>query len=258
MTSSAATARIRIAGADACPNLARLTAVELRKMVDTRAGFWLQLVVAVTTVVLVVLYGIFADANDRTLRKTLELSLAPSSVLLPVVGILVVSSEWSQRTAQITFALVPNRSRVYAAKLAAGTALALVAFAVCMMVAAVGTAFAGAGSAGTWSLPLGMVGQDLLSLVTGMIGGVGFGALFLNSAPAIVANFAAPTGSAALGSLSVFEGIAKWLDPTRGLAPMTEHLMSSTEWARAGTVLALWMVLPVLVGLWRILRSEPS
>ena len=29
----------------------RLTLVELRKMVDTRAGFWLQLVVAVLTLV---------------------------------------------------------------------------------------------------------------------------------------------------------------------------------------------------------------
>ncbi|HYZ28171.1 MAG TPA: hypothetical protein VE570_03870 [Thermoleophilaceae bacterium] len=255
---STAAATTRISGVDARPSLARLTAVELRKMVDTRAGFWLQLVVAVATVAVVVLYGSFADASDRTFQKTLEVSLAPASVLLPVVGILLVSSEWSQRTAQITFTLVPNRSLVYAAKLAAGMALAVVAFAVCMAVAAMGTAFAGSGNAGTWSLPLGMVGQDLLSLVTGMIGGVGFGALFLNSAPAIVANFAAPTVSAALFSLAAFEGIAKWVDPTRGLAPMTERLMSSTEWARAGAVLALWMVLPVLVGLWRILRSEPS
>jgi ABC-2 type transport system permease protein len=37
---------------------------------------------------------------------------------------------------------------------------------------------------------------------------------------------------------------------------MTEHLMSGTEWARAGTTLAVWMVLPLAIGLWRILRSE--
>jgi ABC-type transport system involved in multi-copper enzyme maturation permease subunit len=192
------------------------------------------------------------------LQRTLEVSLAPSSVLLPVVGILLVSSEWSQRTAQITFTLVPNRSRVYAAKLAAGTALACLAFGVCLVVAAVATEFAGSGGDRTWALPLGMLGQDLLSLVVGMIGGVGFGALFLNSAPAIVANFAAPTVFAVVGSLTVFEEVAKWLDSTRALAPMSDHLMNSTEWARAGAALALWMVVPVLVGLWRILRNEQT
>jgi ABC-type transport system involved in multi-copper enzyme maturation permease subunit len=252
----AAAAGVPIDGADTRPSLARLTAVELRKMVDTRAGFWLELVVAVATVVLVALYSIFAAAPDRTLQRTLEVSLAPSSVLLPVVGILLVSSEWSQRTAQITFILVPNRSRVYAAKLAAGTALAGVAFAFCLAVAAIGTTFGASGGHSTWALPLGMLAQDLLSLVTGMIGGVGFGALFLNSAPAIVANFAAPTASAAIGSLAVFEGVARWLDPTRALAPMTDHVMSASEWARGGAAVTLWMAVPVLVGLWRILRSE--
>ena len=41
-------------------------------------------------------------------------------MLLPIVGILLVSSEWSQRTALITFTLVPQRMRVMSAKLAAG------------------------------------------------------------------------------------------------------------------------------------------
>ena len=47
-----------------------------------------------------------------------------------------------------------------------------------------------------------------------------------------------------------------WLDGTYSLAPMTEHLMSAMEWARAGTTLALWMALPLLIGLWRITRGE--
>ena len=36
------------------PSFGRLTLVELRKMVDTRAGFWLQLTVAVITLAAVV------------------------------------------------------------------------------------------------------------------------------------------------------------------------------------------------------------
>jgi ABC-2 type transport system permease protein len=89
-----------------------------------------------------------------------------------------------------------------------------------------------------------------------MIMGIGFGALFLSSAPAVVLYFVLPIGWAILGSLAPLEGVAKWLDASRSLAPLTDHLLSATEWARAGTTLALWMALPVLVGLWRILRAE--
>jgi hypothetical protein len=32
--------------------------------------------------------------------------------------------------------------------------------------------------------------------------------------------------------------------------------MGAAEWAHASTTLAVWMALPVLVGLWRITRSE--
>jgi hypothetical protein len=66
----------------------------------------------------------------------------------------------------------------------------------------------------------------------------------------------APLAWAIAGRLAGLDTIGHWLDPTYSLAPMTEHLMSATEWARAGTTLALWMVLPLLVGLWRIVRGE--
>ena len=242
--------------ADARPCMARLTAVELRKMTDTRAGFWLALAVAALTVVVVVAACLFARPEDQTLRSMLAIAVAPGSILLPVAGILLVSSEWSQRTAPITFVLVPNRLRVLAAKVAASIVLSIVAFAFCLAVAAIATAIAAPGIENAWSLPAGLLGQSLLSLATGMIGGVAFGAALLSSAPAIVLSFALPIALGALGSIPALEGAARWLDGGRSLTPLTEHLMSSTEWARAGTTLALWMVLPLVIGLWRILRNE--
>jgi hypothetical protein len=32
--------------------------------------------------------------------------------------------------------------------------------------------------------------------------------------------------------------------------------MGAGEWARVGTTLAIWMALPIVVGLWRFTRSE--
>src|ERR1700759_1732237 len=118
------------AGRDTRPSLARLTKVELRKMVDTRSGFWLLFAVVALTVVAVLVKALFAPEDQRTFRHLLSTGLQPAGILLPVIGILVVSSEWSQRTGLNSFALVPARPRLLAAKYLAGIVLALAATAV--------------------------------------------------------------------------------------------------------------------------------
>jgi ABC-2 type transport system permease protein len=238
------------------PGLGRLTRVELRKMIDTRAGFWLLFTVGALTVIAVIVLMLVGDAQDHDLRDMLSVAVAPSSILLPVVGILLVSSEWSQHTALITFTLVPHRPRVLGAKLAAAVVLSVVALVVCLVVAVLGTAISAPGLEHSWSLPVGFLFQVAIFLTTSLITGVAFGALFLSSAPAIVLSFVLPLGWSAVGSIPALEGTARWLDGSRSLSPMTEHLMSGTEWARAGTTLAVWMALPLVIGLWRILRSE--
>jgi ABC-2 type transport system permease protein len=238
------------------PGLARLTAVELRKMTDTRAGFWLQLAVVLLTVAVVAVDCLWGHPQDQTLREMLALAVAPASVLLPIVGILLVTSEWSQRTGMVTFALVPRRGRVIAAKLLASVVLSLVALALCVVVALAGTALAAPGLDHTWALPVGLLGQHVVSMATGMISGVALGAALLASAPAIVCSFALPLAWAIVGRLAGLDAVVHWLDPTSSLAPMTEHLMDAAEWAHAGATLALWMVLPLLIGLWRIQRGE--
>ena len=60
----------------------------------------------------------------------------------------------------------------------------------------------------------------------------------------------------AVVSLPVFSGVAPWVDYARALGQTTEHVMSATQWAHAGTSLAIWMVLPLLIGAWRITRRE--
>jgi hypothetical protein len=89
-----------------------------------------------------------------------------------------------------------------------------------------------------------------------MISGVALGAALLASAPAIVCQFALPLAWALAGRLAGLDAVVHWLDPTSSLAPMTEHLMDATEWAHAGTTLALWMVVPLVIGVWRIQRGE--
>jgi ABC-2 type transport system permease protein len=243
-------------GASSRPGLGRLTLVELRKMSDTRAGFWLLFSTALLTVAVAVIAGIALPDADATLVNYLAISLVPASVLLPVVGILLVTSEWTQRTAMVTFALVPHRGRVLLAKLLAGMGLTLVAFQICLVMALIATAVAGGGGAEEWSLSAGLIGQAVVSISIPMLTGIGFGAALLSSAPAIVLYFVLPTAFGILGSLNALEGAARWLDQSRTMEKLVEETLSGTQWARLGASVALWTLLPLVVGWWRVARSD--
>jgi ABC-2 type transport system permease protein len=68
---------------------------------------------------------VVAHDAARTFGSYLSLTQIPVGVLLPVLGVLLVTSEWSQRTAMTTFALVPRRFRVLTAKPLAAAVLAV-------------------------------------------------------------------------------------------------------------------------------------
>jgi ABC-2 type transport system permease protein len=238
------------------PGLGRLTAVELRKMVDTRAGFWLLLGIFGLTVAGLVTAYFTGSADDHTFKNMFVLAAAPSAILLPIVGILLVSSEWTQRTTLITFALVPHRARVLAAKVIAGAVLASLALLIAVGLGALGTAIAQPEVNGTWSLSPEFLGQVALYATASMLMGVGFGVMLLSSPLAIVLYLLMPIGASAIGAIPWFDGIVPWLDWWNSVSVLADKPLDATEWARAGTTLAMWMMLPLLIGLWRITRSE--
>jgi ABC-2 type transport system permease protein len=255
-TTLAAPIRVNTTGVHARPGLGRLVAVELRKMVDTRAGFWLQVAMVALTVVVVVVRLLVGDAADHTFQSVLDAGLQPAAILLPVLGILLVTSEWSQRTGLITFALVPVRSRVLAAKLIASLLLAVAMLAMSVTVIAAGVLVSSPGVEGTWSDAAPLIGQSAVNLTTGMVVGVALGAILLAPTPAIVLLLALPMSWMAVLSLPVFSDVAPWVDRAGAVGQMTVEVLSPTQWAHAGTSLAIWMVLPLLIGAWRITRQE--
>jgi ABC-2 type transport system permease protein len=255
-TALAAPIPVDTAGVHARPGLGRLVGVELRKMVNTRAGFWLQIAMVALTAVVVIARRVFGDGADHTFAGVLDVGLQPAAVLLPVTGILLVTSEWSQRTGMITFALVPVRRRVLGAKLIASIVLALATLVMSVAVVAAGVLVASPGVDGTWSDVATLIGQSAVYLTSGIVVGVAFGAVLLASAPAIVALSALPITWTAVASLSFFAPAAPWLDTRLALAPLHKEVLTATQWAHAGTALALWMLLPLLIGTWRITRRE--
>ena len=158
----------------------------------------------------------------------------------------------------ITFALVPARSRVLGAKLIASLLLAVAMLTISVAVVAAGVLVSSPGVEGTWSDAAPLIGQSAVNLTAGMLVGVALGAILLASAPAIVLLFALPTAGMAVVSLPVFSGVAPWVDYARALGGCPGRVISATQWAHVGTALALWMLLPLLIGTWRITRREVS
>jgi ABC-2 type transport system permease protein len=255
-TTLAAPTRVDIAGIHTRPALGRLVAVELRKMVNTRAGFWLQVAIPALTVVVVAVRLLVGGPADHTFQSVLDAGMQPAAILLPVLGILLVTSEWSQRTGLITFTLVPVRSRVFGAKVIASLLRAVAMVATSVPIVAIGVLVSSPGVEGTWSGAAPLVGQSAVYLTMMMLVGLGFGAILLAAAPAIMLLFALPMAWMAVVSLSVFSDIAPWVDHASAMSQMTLGVMDATQWAHAGTSLALWMVLPLLIGARRITRRD--
>jgi ABC-2 type transport system permease protein len=235
------------------PGLPRLSRIELRKMVDTRAGFWLLLVVVLIAAAIVTITLIGGKPEDQDFSSLFQGSLWGVSILLPVLGILAVTSEWSQRTGLTTFALVPARGRVVGAKIVAAIVFGLGAVVACLVTAAAGNLIAG----GSWSLTGSLPANGALFEVAGMLGGVAFGLVFMNSALAIVLYYVLPIVWSILGeTVHALDKPANWLDTSRTMQPLVDDQMTGHAWAQLGTSLAVWLGLVLVIGLLRLRRTE--
>ncbi|GAA4449369.1 ABC transporter permease [Phytohabitans houttuyneae] len=243
------------------PSIGRLTLVELRKMTDTRAGFWLLALTAFGYAALVAVMFFAAEPPDQTFYGFFQITLLPSGVLLPVIGILAVTGEWTQRGALTTFTLVPERERVAAAKLLAGVVLAGASVVAGLLFAALGNVagVAFADGDGSWQLTAGELGSAVLFQIINITMGVAFGMLLMNSPLAIVLYFLLPTvWSMLTGLIDALRTPAEWLDLNVTSMPLTENAMSGSDWPKLAASVGLWVVVPLVAGLARLLRREVS
>jgi ABC-2 type transport system permease protein len=242
---------------DARIPMSTLTRVELRKLADTRAGKWLLIAIVLITAAIILIFFLTADRSDRTFINFMGATATPQGFLLPVLGILLVTSEWTQRTALVTFTLMPVRGRVLLAKVLAALIAGAAAIVLAMGTASLATLAGGADNAWT-NIGADDIGKFAILQVSGLLQGLAFGLLFLNSAAAIVTYFVLPIAFTIVSSL--WHALAKaqpWIDINTSQQPLfSGDSMSGQEWAQVGTSTLLWVVLPFIVGLVRVLRAE--
>ncbi len=234
-------------------------------MADTRAGRWLLISIAALTALVLAIQLAVILSNDLQVdfRDFMIAMNTPMGILLPVLGIMSVTSEWTQRTAMVTFTLEPSRSRLILAKFVSTMLIAVVAVVIGLALSVVANLLYGAlsGDEVLWDIGVVDVVFYFLLHAIGMATGFAFGTLFLNTAAAIVVyfvySFVLP-GLFQLGAQLIdwFGDIQPWIDFAAAQNPLIEGSISGEQWAQLAVSGFIWLVLPLAVGLWRVLRAE--
>lgn len=241
----------------------RLIGVELRKMFDTRAGFWLMAsvgIVAVLATAAVILWAPDAAITQETFSTAIGM---PLSVVLPIIAIMSVTSEYSQRTGLSTYTLVPWRGRVIAAKVAVTLAVGVVSMLLALAVGAVGNLVGSAvtGLDPVWDVGIETFGYIVLANVLGMLMGFMLGVVFRSTPAAIVGffvySFVLPGAFAALAAFQEwFRDLQPWVDANYAITRLFDNAMTAEYWQQLGVTTLVWLWIPLALGLRAVLRAE--
>jgi ABC-2 type transport system permease protein len=256
--------RLQHAAAPRIP-LSRVTRIELRKMFDTRSGFWLMASIAITSVLATGAIILFAPDDELTYTSFGTAIGFPMAVILPMIAVLSVTSEWTQRSGLTTFTLVPHRGRVILAKAVSAVGVGVVSMALALAIGAlgnvVGTAIAGTDR--VWDISVVDASHIIVGNVLGLLMGFTLGVLIRNSPGAIVAYFVYSLVLPGLAELLAanqewFADARGWIDVNyaQGQLFMFDGALTGEQWANIGVTAVVWLVLPLLVGLRLLLRSE--
>ena len=232
-------------------------------MFDTRAGFWLIASVGLVSVLATAAVIIWAP-DDAITQNNFSVTIGmPLSVVLPIIAILSVTSEYSQRTGLTTYTLMPWRGRVMTAKVIATLLVGVAAMFVALAVGALGNVLGSTitGLDAVWDITLVEFGSIVLANVLGMLMGFMLGVLFRSSAAAIVGyfvySFVLPV---ALGTLAAFQGwfadLQPWVDVNYAITRLFDDTMTAEYWQQLGVTTLVWLWIPLALGLRAVLRAE--
>ncbi|MGC4109358.1 MAG: ABC transporter permease subunit [Nocardioides sp.] len=264
MSATTAPATFDVSQTPAVP-FGRLVRVELRKLADTRAGRWLLISIAALTVLVLVIQMavVLGQGLHPHFLDFLNGLNSPMGIMLPVLGVMSVTSEWSQRTAMVTFTLEPSRGRIIAAKFVSVVLVSVVALVIGLVLGALANVLYGALSGHTvvWGSAGKYIVYYLLLYVLGMSSGFALGALFLNSPAGIVVyfvySFILPTifgiGAALM---NWFEKVQPWIDFNTDQNNLIDATIHGKQWAELAVSGFIWLVVPLVIGVKRIQRAE--
>lgn len=240
------------------PSFMRVVRIELRKLYDTRVRLAL---VAVIVPIMIASAGLMQipSVKNASFVATSDFSAtfmaaATTFALLPFITILLVTSEFSARSAMTTFCLVSGRLRVLGAKFAAMLILSLGTVAAAVIVTCGALAISGKGLQPDWWQVLGLGVRTLLEVTAAFA----LATVLLETVSTYVMYFVIPLAFTMVASLGTTVAKASmWISPL-AMSATWEHVRSATvyQWAQAGTATLFWVVVMGLIGMARFNRAE--
>ncbi|MER7560204.1 hypothetical protein ABTZ46_24895 [Nocardioides sp. NPDC126508] len=256
----------------------RLLLVEWRKMTDTRAGRALLIISAGMLLLFMGIVVLVAALNDNFsigLSAWSSILTIPLSLLTPVLAIMIVTQEWGQRTNMVTFSLEPSRLRVMAAKLVAVVAFALALIVVALLCGIVGNALAAAvgGYDASWSIDGQALGWGIAQQLLYFVSAFGIAMCLLSTPFSIVVVYV----DQLLLPLMVWSTLYFIFDWAADVIPFIDMGYAMSPFSGAGAMMpdgsqlpdpgtqevlalicsiVLWVVVPVALGAYRVLKSE--
>ncbi len=244
----------------------RLVLVEVRKSVNTLAGMWLLITIA--TLVSFAEVGLMLITLINDLEVSFEAFTGVvafiTSILLPVFGVMLVTSEWGQRSAMVSFSLEPRRGLVIAAKWVAGLLLTLATVVGALVIGLACTLVCDVlqPDLTTWDIGVEVTLGFWIGQSIAMTGGFALACLFLNTPAAIVVfyvyQWVLPLILIGLGAVIHQIGdIGPWINLQVAIGPLVElEFESGEEVAQLLVSGTIWLGIPLVAGLWRILNAE--
>jgi ABC-type transport system involved in multi-copper enzyme maturation permease subunit len=205
----------------------------------------------------------FAPDADITYYNFAKAVGFPITVILPMIALLSITSEWSQRSGLTTFTYVPSRRRVVVAKTWSAVIVAVASMLFAFAAGAVGNVVGSqiAGQPTVWDLPLGHATTIVLGNLVSLSIGVMLGMLLRSSAGGLVMYFVlvllVPNLTSLLAaSQGWFKDLQPWVDLPFAQTNLFEGMHTAEQWAQVATAFTLWIIVPGYFGLRRVMRSE--
>jgi ABC-2 type transport system permease protein len=218
-----------------------LVGIEIRKSLSTRSGKSLAAAAVVLPSVAMGLAALSGDPFPSAAGPIGAVGIF-AALLLMALGVLSTAGEWTHRTVQTTFLLVPQRGRVLAAKAVSlalmGTVLAAVATA-----ASAGVLALTFGGDPSWDGALVAMATVAVSGAAFAVTGAGVGAALGNAPAALTGLYVTVLG--VIPVASIFQpDVASWLDLNNSILLLAQ----GQDQTKAVVVMAGWVVVSTVAG----------
>src|SRR5665647_402361 len=212
--------------------LSRIVTTEMRKMLDTRSGFWLMASIGILSLLATAAVILFAPDKELTYNSFVTAIDIPMTLVLPMIAISCVG------VAVVTIPL---------------------AFGIGALGNVVGTAIAGVDP--VWDLTVTNLLTIVLANVLSLLIGFMLGVVIRSSAGALVAyfvyQFLLPTLALPLAtSQNWFRDLQPWVDFDHAQGALFDGALTAQQWAQLGVTGMIWLAIPLTVGLGFVTRAE--